>query len=62
MEEKGVSGAVPLVTGKELKNDLEDADADSEKAHRKAIKANIKASDAAEIFEWLNPGPASESE
>ena len=56
LEEQGVSGAVPLDSRKELQEVLKEATADAEKAHRRAIKANVKAEDAAQTLEQLSPG------
>jgi amino acid transporter len=62
MEEHGVSGAVPLDARKSLKADLKEAESAAEKAYRRAIKARIKAGDAARAVEALSPGFLPESE
>ena len=61
LEEKGVSGAVPLDAREALKEELEEAESSAEKAHRRAIKAKVKADDAAKTVDTLNPGLKSEA-
>jgi amino acid transporter len=56
LEEKGVAGAVPLDLRKEMQEDLKDSATEAEKAHRRAIKADVKAEDAAQTLERLNAG------
>ncbi len=62
LENKGVSGVVPLDTREELKTEIKDAESGAEKAHRRAIKAKFKADDAAKTIDALNPGSTSEKE
>jgi N-acetyl-beta-hexosaminidase len=62
LENKGVSGVVPLDTREELKTEIKDAESGAEKAHRRAIKAKVKADDVAKTIDALNPGSTSEKE
>ena len=62
LEDKGVSGAVPLDSHKALKAEIKDAESGAEKAFRQAIKAKVKADDAAKSIDALNPGSTSEKE
>ena len=62
LEDKGVSGAVPLDAREGLKEEIKDAESGVEKAHRKAIKAKVKADDAAKTIDALNPGLKSAKE
>ena len=62
LENKGISGAVPLDAHDELKAKIKDAESGAEKAHRQAIKAKFKADDAAKTIDALNPGSTSEKE
>jgi hypothetical protein len=61
LENKGVSGAVPLDAHEELKAEIKDAESGAEKALRQAIKAKVKADDAAKTVDTLNPGLKSEA-
>ncbi len=56
LEEKGVSGAVPLDARHALKAKLKDAESSAKKAYRSAVKAKVKADDAAQAADALNPG------
>ncbi len=62
LEEKGVSGAVPLDAREVLKEELKDAESGAEKAYRRAVKAKVKADDAAKTIETMNPGSISEAD
>jgi hypothetical protein len=62
LENKGVSGVVPLDAREELQAAIKDAASGAEKAHRQAIKAKVKADDAAKTIDALNPGSTSEKE
>ena len=62
LEEKGVSGAVPLDARDALKEKLKNAESGAEKAYRRAVKAKVKADDAAKTVDVLNPGSMSEEE
>ena len=62
LEEKGVSGSVPLDARDALKEALKDAESGAEKAYRRAVKAKVKADDAARTVDTLIPGAASETE
>ncbi len=62
LENKGVSGVVPLDTREELKTEIKDAESGAEKAHRQAIKAKVKADEAAKTIDTLSPGSTSEKE
>jgi hypothetical protein len=56
LEQKGVSGVVPLAAREALKEELEDAESGAEKAYRRAAKAKYKADEAQKTVEALNPG------
>ena len=56
LEQKGVSGAVPLASREALKEELEDAESGAEKAYRRAAKAKYKADEAKKTVEAFNPG------
>jgi amino acid transporter len=58
LEEKGVSGTVPLDARDTLKKELKDAESTAKKAHRRAVKAKVKADDAAQAVDALHPGSA----
>lgn len=60
LEDEGVSGAVPLDAHESLKEEIKDAESDSEKAFRRAVKAKIKADDAERTVDGLNSGLKSE--
>ena len=62
LEEQGQAGAVPLDTRETLKGEIAAAEAGAEKAHRRAVKAKVKAEDAAKAVDALNPTPRSEEE
>ncbi len=62
LEDKGVSGAVPLDTREDLKEEIKDAESGAEKAYRRAVKAKVKADDAAKTIDALNPGLKSAKE
>ncbi len=62
LEETGVDGAVPLDRRKALQADLKDAEAGAEKAYRRAVKAKVKADDAARAVDDLNPAATPETE
>ncbi|MBC2712962.1 MAG: amino acid permease [Desulfosarcina sp.] len=62
LEEKGVSGAVPLDARENLKDEIKEAESGAEKAYRRAVKAKVKADDAAKTVDAMNPGAASETE
>ena len=61
LEEHGIAGAVPLDEWKALKADFKEAELAAEKAYRRAIKARIKAGDAAKAIDALSPGSALET-
>ena len=61
MEDKGVSGAVPLDAREDLKEEIKGAESGAEKAYRRAVKAKVKADDAAKTVDTLTPGAASET-
>ncbi|BBO83638.1 Na-K-Cl cotransporter [Desulfosarcina ovata subsp. sediminis] len=56
LETEGISGAVPLEEHDALKEKLKDAASGAEKAYRRAMKAKVKAEDAAKAVDTLNPG------
>jgi hypothetical protein len=58
LEDKGIDGAVPLAERKALKEKLKSAASGAEKAYRRAIKAKVKADDAAKTVDTLSPGSA----
>ncbi len=60
LEDKGLSGAVPLDTRKDLKAEIKTAESGAEKAYRRAVKAKVKADHAAKTVDTLNPGLKSE--
>jgi hypothetical protein len=62
LEETGVDGAVPLDRRKALQADLKDAEVGAEKAYRRAVKAKVKADDAARAVGELNPAATPEAE
>jgi hypothetical protein len=62
LEDKGVSGAVPLEDRKELKAEIKNAESGAEKAYRRAVKAKVKAHDAEKTMDVLKPGSTSEEE
>jgi amino acid transporter len=62
LEDKGVSGAVPLDAREDLKAEIKDAESGAAKAYRRAIKAKVKADDAEEKVDVLKPGATSEKE
>jgi amino acid transporter len=62
LEEKGVAGAVPLKEHAVLKSNLKNAASGAEKAYRRAIKAKVKADDAAKSVDALLPGASSEKD
>ena len=60
LEGEGVDGAVSLATRKALKEKLKSAASGAEKAYRRAIKAQVKADDAAKTVDTLTPGATTE--
>jgi hypothetical protein len=62
LEEKGISGAVPLDTHGALKEKIEDAESGAEKAFRRAAKAKAKADDAEKTADALAPGSTAEND
>jgi hypothetical protein len=62
LENEGVSGAVPLEERAALKADLKDAESGAEKAFRRAVKAKVKADDAAKTVDALKPGTTTETQ
>jgi len=62
LEDDGVAGAVPLEERQALKADLKDAESDVEKAFRRAVKAKVKADDAAKTVDALKPGTTTETQ
>ncbi|BBO76930.1 Na-K-Cl cotransporter [Desulfosarcina widdelii] len=62
LENEGVSGAVPLEEREALKADLKDAESGAEKAYRRAVKAKVKADDAAKTVDALKPGATTEAQ
>jgi hypothetical protein len=62
LETEGVSGAVPLDARTALKEELKDAENGAEKAYRRAVKAKVKADDAAKSIDALVPGLKSDTE
>jgi hypothetical protein len=62
LEDKGVSGAVPLDAREGLKEEIKDAESGVEKAYRRAVKAKVKADDAEKTVDVLHPGLKSEKE
>ena len=62
LEKEGVSGAGPLMEREALKADLKDAASGAEKAFRRAVKAKVKADDAAKTVDALKPGTTTETQ
>ena len=56
LETTGVDGVIPLAEREELKTELKNAASGAEDAFRRAIKARVKADDAAKTVDELNPG------
>ncbi len=61
LENEGVAGVIPLDDREALKADLKKAATGAEKAFRRAIKAKVKADDAAKSVDALQPGAAPDS-
>jgi hypothetical protein len=62
LEKEGIAGAVPLEERETLKANLKDAESGAEKAFRRAVKAKVKADDAAKTVDALKPGTTSETQ
>lgn len=62
LEKEGIAGAVPLEERETLKANLKDAESGAEKAFRRAVKAKVKADDAAKTVDALKPGTTSEAQ
>jgi amino acid transporter len=62
LENEGVAGAVSLEEREALKADLKDAESGAEKAFRRAVKAKVKADDAAKTVDALKPGTTTETQ
>ena len=62
LETEGIQGAIPLDQHGVLKAELKDAEAGAEKAYRRAIKARVKADDAAKTVETLDPSAVPQKE
>jgi amino acid transporter len=62
MEEKGVAGVVPLEARTALREELKAAEAGAEKAYRRAVKAKVKAEDAAKSIHEQAPPLKSDKE
>ena len=62
MEAEGVSGVVPLGARTALKEEVKAAEAGAEKAYRRAVKAKVKADDAAKTIDELTPPLKSDKE
>jgi hypothetical protein len=56
LEAEGIAGKIPLDQREALKAELKDAEAGAEKAYRRAVKAKVKADDAARTVDALDPG------
>ncbi len=62
LETQGVSGAVPLAARDSLKAELKTAESGAENAFRRAVKAKVKADDAAKTVDQLTPGAAGDDD
>ena len=61
LEKEGVAGMIPLDDREALIADLKKAASGAEKAFRRAVKAKVKAEDAAKSVDALKPGAASDA-